>query len=118
MAASLFLCTQSFTKENIVKFLIREKETGNRDCKKHREQKSYMACGKADLTLPSHDFVHGTELWLGLFKCISLIVEAGSLRGCKQAKQIILAMNMLLLLLLFSPLGQFSHSALSTDSRL
>lgn len=92
MAASLFLCTQSFlTKENIVKFLIRQKETGelwNTDCKQHREQKkkSYITSGEAALTLPSHDFVQSMELCLVLLKCISLIAEAGSSRGVSTSK--------------------------------
>lgn len=71
-----------------------------------------MTSGKAALTLPSHDFVHRAML-----KCISLMAESGSSSGCRQAKQIILAMNLLLLLLLFSPFGQFfiQHSV---DGRL
>lgn len=122
MAASLFLSTQFFfflTKENIVKFLIRQKETRNLETETANNTESRKATWLAVKQLwLSHPMTLYMELCLVLLKCISLMVEAGSSRGSRQAKQIILAMNLLLLLLLFSPLGQFSHSALSADRRL
>lgn len=74
-----------FTKENIVKFLIRQKETerfGTETANNTYHKKSFIARVGAALTLPSHDFVQGVELCSLLHKCVSLIVEAGSLRGC------------------------------------
>lgn len=117
MAVALFLSFFSvslsfFYQHNNVKFLIRQKETWKQIL--WATPRAERLHGKVALTLPCHDFAHG----LVFLKCISLIVEAASSRQCRQAKQIIPAMNLLLLLLLSSPLGQFSHSALSTDSRL
>ena len=80
-----------------------------------REQEScIMARSKAALTLQPHDF-DGKEVF---FSLLTWIAEAASLQGAKQVKQISQAVNLLLISLLFSPLGQFSHSALSTYNKI
>lgn len=54
------------TKENIVKFLIRQKETGNLETEMANNTESRERAARLQssrfLTLPSHDFVHGAPL--------------------------------------------------------